>query len=175
METFIMANTAELTEQTETNPRQEQEVVFDEGFNPISMVTIVKKNGRYVAVASTDLKINDIAEKAGFVLTPYRTNEPDKRAKLIASIMPVYPCSCEQCKIMGPNIVIPSGNILFIQFSKKPNLHVEFDSNNALIYARAITQIKAGDELFVDYTHLYPQDEVAQENMFMEPPINANL
>jgi hypothetical protein len=162
-------------EQNDVNPRQEQEVVFDEGFNPISMVTIVKKNQRYVGVAARDLNINDIAEKAGFMITPYRTNEPDKRAKLIASIMPVYPCSCNECKSMGPNIVIPSGNMLFIQFSKRPNLHVEFDSKNALIYLRAITQIKAGDELFVDYTNLYPQDEVSQEDMFMEPPINANV
>jgi hypothetical protein len=170
-----MTKTAQPVEQNDVNPRQEQEVVFDEGFNPISMVTIVKKNGRYVGVAARDLNINDIAEKAGFMITPYRTNEPDKRAKLIASIMPVYPCSCNECKSMGPNIVIPSGNMLFIQFSKRPNLHVEFDSKNALIYLRAITQIKAGDELFVDYTNLYPQDEVSQEDMFMEPPINANV
>ena len=173
MENVIM--TVQPAEQIDTNPREEQEVVFDEGFNPISMVTIVKKNDRYVGVAATDLKINDIVEKAGFMLTPYRTNEPDKRAKLIASIMPVYPCSCDQCKVMGPNIIIPSGNLLFIQFSKRPNLHIEFDSKNALIYVRAISHIKAGDELFVDYTNLYPKDEVAQENMFMEPPINADI
>ena len=170
-----MTKTAQPIEQPETNPRQEDEIIFDEGFNPITMVTVVKKNNRYVGVATNDLKINDIVEKAGFIMTPYRTQEPDKRAKLIASVMPVYPCSCDQCKVMGPNIVIPSGNILFIQFSKRPNVHMEFDSQNALIYVKAISHISAGDELFVDYSDLYPQDEVSQENMFMEPPINANL
>jgi len=170
-----MAKTAEPVNQSDVNPREEQEVVFDAGFNPISMVTIVKKNERYVGVADRDIKINDIVEKAGFVMTPYRTNEPDKRAKLIASIMPVFPCACETCKVMGPNIIIPSGNLLFIQFSKKPNLMIEFDQKNALIFVRAISNMKAGDELFVDYTNLYPQDEVKQENMFMEPPINADV
>ena len=152
--------------------REEDEPVFEEGFTPISYVTVVKKNGRYVGVASKNLRMNELVEKSGFVVSPYKSNEPDQRAKLLSNILPVLPCSCDTCKIVGPSIVIPSGNLVFVQFNMNPNLKIEFDTTNANIELRALTPIMKGDELFVNFANLYPQTELEQESMFKTEAID---
>lgn len=153
---------------TATLEREEDEVVFEEGFTPISNITIMKKNSRYVAVANKNLQINELVEKCSFMITPYKPNEPDPRAKFLANSLPVFPCSCDNCKVMGPSIAIPSGNLLLIQFSKNPNLDIKFDTDNGIIECRANIKLRKGDEIFINYSSLYPQSELEQEALFKE-------
>ena len=157
------------TEAEKTASRYEDEPIFEEGFTPVSHVSIVKKNGRYVGLASKKIQPNEIIEKCGFAPTPYKTHEPDQRARSLAGFLPVMPCSCDQCKILGPTIVIPTGNMIFFQFSTKPNTKIEFDGENGTITVRSLLQMKKGDELFIDYSSLYPKNEVEQEEMFSSP------
>jgi|TARA_X000001382_G_scaffold59233_1_gene40774 hypothetical protein len=153
----------------ETANRYEDEPIFEEGFTPVSHVTVVKKNQRYVAVASKNLKPNELIEKCGFAPTPYKTNEPDQRAKLLANFLPVAPCSCQQCLTMGPTIIIPTGNMIFYQFSTKANTEIQFDGENGTITLRASYGMKKGDELFIDYSSLYPQATAEQEALYRSP------
>jgi len=155
--------------------REEDEPVIEEGFTPVSNIVVMKKNGRYIAVASKNIKEGELLEKCGFIVAPYKSNEPDQRAKQLANILPVLPCSCDTCKIVGPSLVIPSGNMIFIQFSQEPNLDIKFNNQNATIELRSKRRILKGDELFVNYASLYPQNELAQESMFKEDPFNANV
>mgnify|MGYP003670415073 FL=1 len=155
--------------------REEDEPVIEEGFTPLSQLTVMKKNGRYIAVANKNIKQGELVEKCGFVVAPYKSNEPDQRAKQLANILPVLPCACDSCKIVGPSLVIPSGNMIFIQFSQKPNVDIEFNTQNATIELRSNARIHKGDELFINYASLYPQTELAQESMFKEDPFNANV
>jgi len=158
---------------TETAPnteeRVEQEPVFEEGFTPVSNVTIMKKNGRYVGVSTKNIRMDELVEKAGFAPIPYKTNEPDQRVRQLASFLPVIPCSCDQCKVMGPTIAVPTGNVIFIQFSRQPNVDIKINQEQGIIEIRAISPIKKGDELFVDYTPLYTQDALEGEKMFENP------
>jgi hypothetical protein len=170
-----MLDTTEPVEQTATTTREEDSPVFEEGFTPVSTMVIMKKNDRYVAVASKNIKINELVEKCSFMITPYKPNEPDQRTKSLANILPVYPCSCDTCKILGPNIVVPSGNIMFVQFSKTPNLDIKFNTDIGIIECRAISRIHKGDELFINYTELYPKNELDQEAVFKESFHNANV
>tara|TARA_R110001599_G_scaffold135439_1_gene313716 strand:- start:95 stop:601 length:507 start_codon:yes stop_codon:yes gene_type:complete len=167
-------STAPTTEQSMLE-REEDEPVIEEGFTPVSNVTVMKKNGRYIAVAVKNIKPNELIEKTGFVVAPYKSNEPDQRSKQLANILPVLPCSCSTCKIVGPSLVIPSGNLIFMQFSQKPNTDIKFDTNNATIEIRSNERIHKGDEIFVNYASLYPQSELQQESMFTEEPFNANV
>tara|TARA_B100001059_G_C17324138_1_gene328070 strand:+ start:36 stop:311 length:276 start_codon:yes stop_codon:yes gene_type:complete len=67
---------------------------------------------------------------------------------------------------MGPTIIVPTGNMIFFQFSTKSNTKIEFDGENGIISIRATHPMKKGDELFIDYTSLYPQGPLEQESMF---------
>tara|TARA_R110001583_G_scaffold2828_11_gene19656 strand:- start:6867 stop:7418 length:552 start_codon:yes stop_codon:yes gene_type:complete len=164
-----MTKTKEKTPAEEIASREEDTPVFEEGFTPVSHVTVLKKNQRYVGVASKKIQPNEIIEKCGFAPTPYKTHEPDQRARSLAGFLPVMPCSCDTCKILGPTIIIPTGNMIFFQFSTKPNTKIEFDGDNGTITVRSLVNMKKGDELFIDYTSLYPQNEVEQEEMFSSP------
>tara|TARA_R110001599_G_C11951806_1_gene631866 strand:- start:292 stop:561 length:270 start_codon:yes stop_codon:yes gene_type:complete len=70
---------------------------------------------------------------------------------------------------MGPTIIIPTGNMIFFQFSTQPNTKIEFDGENGIITLRSLTNMKKGDEVFLDYTSLYPKNELQQESMFSAP------
>ena len=164
-----MTKTKEKTPAEELTNREEATPVFEEGFTPVSHVTVVKKNQRYVGVASKKIQPNEIIEKCGFAPTPYKTHEPDQRARQLAGFLPVMPCACEACKIMGPTIIIPTGNMIFFQFSTQPNTKIEFDGENGIMTLRSLINMKKGDEIFVDYTSLYPQHELEQESMFSSP------
>ena len=157
------------TEAEQTASRYEDEPIFEEGFTPVSHVTIVKKNQRYVGVASKNIKPGELIEKCGFAPTPYKTNEPDPRAKALANFLPVAPCSCQQCLTMGPTIIIPTGNMIFYQFSTKPNTEIQFDGENGTISIRSTVAMKKGDELFIDYSSLYPQAMPDQEALYRSP------
>lgn len=148
--------------------REESEPVFEEGFTPVTNIAVVKKNGRYIGVATRKLRVGELVEKSGFVGLPYRSNEPDTRAKVLANFLPVIPCACDTCKIMGPNLAIPTGNVIFIQFSRQPNLDITFDTTSATIEIRSISQIEKGDELFIDFAKLYPDTELDQESVYNE-------
>jgi|TARA_X000001382_G_scaffold27598_1_gene17713 hypothetical protein len=150
----------------ELTNREESAPVFEEGFTPVSHVIVVKKNQRYVAVVSKNIAGNELIEKCGFAPTPYKTKEPDQRAQMLASFLPVMPCSCQSCQHMGPTIIVPTGNMIFFQFSTKSNTKIEFDGENGIISIRATHPMKKGDELFIDYTSLYPQGPLEQESMF---------
>ena len=163
-----MAEMTTPVERTANLEREEDSPVFEEGFTPVTNSTVVKKNGRYVAIATRKLRAGELVEKSGFVGLPYRSNEPDQRAKILANFLPVIPCSCDTCKIMGPNLAIPTGNIIFIQFSQQPNLDIEFDTQTAIIEIRAISSIEKGDELFIDFSKLYPKSELDQESLYKE-------
>ena len=163
-----MAEMTTPVERTANLEREEDNPVFEEGFTPVTNITVVKKNGRYVAVATRKIRQGELVEKSGFVGLPYRSNEPDQRAKILANFLPVIPCSCDTCKIMGPNLAIPTGNVIFIQFSQQPNLDIEFDTQTAIIEIRAISPLDKGDELFIDFAKLYPKSELEQESMYKE-------
>lgn len=163
-----MAEMTTPVERTANLEREEDSPVFEEGFTPVTNITVVKKNGRYVAVATRKIRQGELVEKSGFVGLPYRSNEPDQRAKILANFLPVIPCACDTCKIMGPNLAIPTGNIIFIQFSQQPNLDIEFDTQTAIIEIRAISPLDKGDELFVDFAKLYPKSELEQESLYKE-------
>ena len=150
----------------ELTNREEDEPIFEEGFTPVSHVTIVRKNQRYVGVVSKNVKENELIEKCGFTPTPYKTKEPDQRARMLASFLPVMPCSCQSCQTMGPTIIVPTGNMIFFQFSTKSNTDIQFDGENGIISIRAKHPMKKGDELFIDYTSLYPQEPLEQESMY---------
>ena len=160
----MMTNTKTAAE--ELTNREEDSPVFEEGFTPVSHVIIVKKNQRYIGVASKNFAENELIEKCGFAPTPYKTKEPDQRAQMMASFLPVMPCSCQSCQVMGPTIIVPTGNMIFFQFSTKSNTKIEFDGENGIISIRATHPMKKGDELFIDYTSLYPQGPLEQESMF---------
>ena len=160
-------------ERQAVSEREEDEPVFEEGFTPVSNVTVMKKNGRYVGVAEKNIKAGELIEKCGFAVAPYKSNEPDQRAKILANILPVLPCTCDTCKIIGPSLVIPSGNLIFMQHSQKPNLDIQFDTTNAVIELRAVNNLRKKDELFVNYAGLYPQSELEQEAMFKDADIHA--
>tara|TARA_R110000765_G_scaffold256121_1_gene356689 strand:- start:158 stop:427 length:270 start_codon:yes stop_codon:yes gene_type:complete len=70
---------------------------------------------------------------------------------------------------MGPTIIIPTGNMIFFQFSTKANTKIEFDGENGVITVRSLINMEKGDELFIDYTSLYPKNELEQESMFSAP------
>ena len=151
-----------------TLEREEDVPVIEPGFTPISNITVVKKNGRYVGVATRRIKVGELVEKGGFVALPYRSNEPDQRAKMLANFLPVVPCSCETCKVMGPNLAVPTGNMIYCQFSQNANLDISFDNSTATFEIRSIAPIDKGDELFIDFAKLYPKNEIDQEQMFMQ-------
>jgi len=154
---------------TQATLEREQDVpVIEPGFTPVSNVTVMKKNGRYVAVATRKLKVGELVEMGGFVALPYRSNEPDQRAKMLANFLPVVPCTCETCKIMGPNIAVPTGNLIYCQFSSNANLDITFDNASATYEVRAISMIEKMDEMFVDFAKLYPKTETDQEAMFKQ-------
>ena len=153
----------------EITGREEDAPIIEEGFTPVSHVTIMKKNQRYVGVLSKNVREGEIIEKCGFAPTPYKTREPDQRARMLAGFLPVMPCSCDSCKAMGPTIIVPTGNMIFFQFSTKPNVEIQFDGENGIITLRAIQRMKKGDELFIDYTSLYPESALQQESMFDSP------
>lgn len=160
----------------QTTPREEDAPVFEEGFTPLSQMTVLKKNGRYVAVAKKNIKPGELIEKCGFVVLPYKSNEPDSRSKLLANFLPVLPCSCDACKIVGPSLVVPSGNLIFVQYHNTPNTEIKFDTSNAIIELRAATAIHKEDELFINYAGLYPKTELEQEEMFkVTDEFNAQL
>jgi len=160
-------------ERQAVSEREEDEPVFEEGFTPVSHIIVMKKNGRYVGVAEKNIKAGELIEKCGFAVAPYKSNEPDQRAKILANILPVLPCTCDTCKIIGPSLVIPSGNLIFMQHSQKPNLDIQFDTTNAVIELRAVNNLRKKDELFVNYAGLYPQSELEQEAMFKDADIHA--
>jgi len=173
-----MADTTAPAEQAANLEREEDSPVFEEGFTPVTNSTVVKKNGRYVAIATRKMRSGELVEKSGFVGLPYRSNEPDQRVKILANFLPVLPCACDTCKIMGPNLAIPTGNVIFIQFSQQPNLDIEFDTQTAILEIRAISPIEKGDELFINFAKLYPKSELEQESLykeFGEGLANANL
>jgi len=151
-----------------TLEREEDVPVIEPGFTPISNITVVKKNGRYVGVATRRIKVGELVEKGGFVALPYRSNEPDQRAKMLANFLPVVPCSCETCKVMGPNLAVPTGNMIYCQFSQNANLDISFDNSTATFEIRSIAPIDKGDELFIDFAKLYAKNEIDQEQMFMQ-------
>ena len=153
----------------EITGREEDTPIIEEGFTPISHVTVMKKNRRYVGVLSKNIREGEIVEKCGFAPTPYKTKEPDERARMLAGFLPVMPCSCESCKVMGPTIIIPTGNMIFFQFSTKPNLEIQFDGENGIMTLRSTQRMRKGDELFIDYTSLYPENPMDQESMFESP------
>ena len=157
----------------ELTNRKEDEPIFEEGFTPVSHVIVVKKNQRYVAVTSKNIKENELIEKCGFAPTPYKTKEPDQRARMMASFLPVMPCSCQSCQVMGPTLIVPTGNMIFFQFSTRSNTDIEFDGEKGIIYIRAKHAMKKGDELFIDYTTLYPKEPLEQESMFT-PDVGMN-
>ena len=164
-----------MSEPSSVMPREEEEVVMEEGFEPFSLIDILRKNGRYVAVAKKNISAGELIEKSTFVVSPYRANEPDRRATVLANVFPVFPCSCDTCKVMGPSIIIPSGNMMLIQHSRKPNIKISFDGGKAMIRLFAENSLTKGDELFIDYTDLYAQDEVSQEAHFDDVPTMNNM
>ena len=74
---------------------------------------------------------------------------------------------------MGPTLIVPTGNMIVIQFSTMSNTDIEFDGENGIIYIRAKHAMKKGDELFIDYTTLYPKEPLEQESMFT-PDVGMN-
>tara|TARA_R100000315_G_C5233492_1_gene144568 strand:+ start:248 stop:772 length:525 start_codon:yes stop_codon:yes gene_type:complete len=149
--------------------RVEEEPVYEEGFTPVSHVTVIKKNQRYVGVATKNLKMDELVEKGGYAPIPYKTNEPDRRVKALAGFLPVIPCTCDQCKIMGPTLAIPTGNVIFVQFSRQPNINIKLNQEQGTFEMRAVTPIKKGDELYVDYSALYTQDILEGEALYENP------
>tara|TARA_R110000796_G_scaffold150143_1_gene266916 strand:- start:7922 stop:8434 length:513 start_codon:yes stop_codon:yes gene_type:complete len=153
----------------EIKNEEEAAPVFEEGFTPVSHVTVMKRNGRYVGVVSKNIRMDELVEKCGFVPIPYKTNEPDQRVKQLAGFLPVVPCSCDQCKIMGPTIAVPTGNMIYMQFSRQPNLSIKLTQENGTIEMRATTPLKKGDELYMDFTPLYATEPLEQEAMYENP------
>ena len=164
-----------MSEPSSVMSREEDEVVMEEGFEPFSLINIMKKNGRYVAVAKEKISAGELIEKSTFIVSPYRANEPDRRATVLANVFPVFPCACDTCKVMGPSIIIPSGNMMLIQHSRKPNIKISFDGGQAMIRLFAENSLAKGDELFMNYTDLYAQDEVSQESHFDDAPSMHNM
>ena len=130
-----------MSEPSSVMPREEDKVVMEEGFEPFSLINIMKKNGRYIAVAKEKISAGGLIEKSTFVVSPYRTNEPDRRATVLANVFPVFP----------------------------------FDGGKAMIRLFAENSLAEGDELFIDYTDLYAQDEVSQESHFDDIPTMNNM
>ena len=69
---------------------------------------------------------------------------------------------------MGPNIAVPTGNLIYCQFSSNANLDITFDNASATYEVRAISMIEKMDEMFVDFAKLYPKTEMDQEAMFKQ-------
>lgn len=151
-----------------TLEKEEDVPVIETGFIPVTNVMVMKKNGRYIAVANRDIAAGELVEVGGFVALPYRSNEPDQRAKMLANFLPVVPCACDTCKIMGPNLAVPTGNLIYCQFSQNANLDITFDNATATYQVRAITPIIKNDEMFVDFSKLYPKSELDQEALFRQ-------
>ena len=70
---------------------------------------------------------------------------------------------------MGPTLAIPTGNLILIQFSRQPNVSIKINQEQGTIEVRALSPIKKGDELFIDYTPLYSQDTLEGEKMYENP------
>tara|TARA_Y100001972_G_C7604559_1_gene302980 strand:+ start:255 stop:866 length:612 start_codon:yes stop_codon:yes gene_type:complete len=176
---FIMSDSPVVDTIIEQNvtpiEREDASPVMEPAFDPFSLLTVMKKNSRYVAVINTNVAAGQLIEKSTFVITPYRVNEPDRRASVLANNFPALPCACDTCKIMGPSIVVPSGNMMLIQHSRKSNIKILFDSTNAMINLYASSDLKKGDELFINYMDLYPEDELSQEDHFSDIPSMQNM
>jgi SET domain-containing protein len=65
--------------------------------------------------------------------------------------------------------------MMLIQHSRKPNIKISFDGGQAMIRLFAENSLAKGDELFMNYTDLYAQDEVSQESHFDDAPSMQNM
>ena len=164
-----------MSEQDSAIPRKDDEVVMEEGFEPLSLIHTMKKNGRHIAVSTRKIRAGELIERSTFMISPYRANEPDRRSAVLANIFPVFPCACETCKVMGPSIIIPSGNMMLIQHSRKPNIEIKFDSDEGMIRLFSVNELEKDDELFINYLDLYPKNELHQESHFTDIPTMKDL
>ena len=107
--------------------------------------------GGYGVFAVEDIEEGEVVEEATFVLTKYRTT--DVYAKEIEQICYPYPCGCERCRIVGPQLCLSSGHIDLYNHGDDldQNVKFEWNSEDRIVTVRATRCIVSGEEVLHSY------------------------
>ena len=114
----------------------------------------------YGVYATEDVEDGEIIEEAPMSVLAFRVKDGQTDPKVSSLLRLSIPmqCSCEECVEKGLPLTMSSGYVHIYNHAIEPNARIlQHKSNKRIFTVEALRNIKAGEQIFINYGQNYPE------------------